>query len=283
MSAYTEFVDCNSSYSVLSWEPVPMSGERLNVATLAVYKGKIHTQILIREEVMGCMYGSAGEGILTMIRNILSGLSDVAQEHGLDAAISSIPLTNFSISELRSTWANNSNDLLRQIVLMNCSLGVIADEPMPTADDTPISEREVNQQWAKKVKEAIQVLRPELSQYFNGSAVIVDGGRPVKFAILSPRLVVQFGLLRPAQQNPGMEDARAKLWKLSLAKERNPNLNAALIFGTPPFDDVTLSDKQREAMKSNAMEIQHEAESKQVSFVAAQTVQEAAKAVIEAA
>src|SRR5476649_635819 len=50
------------------------------------------------------------------------------------------------------TWASDENDLLRQIVLMNCSLSVIADEAPASSDDLPTPEREVSQQWTTKVK-----------------------------------------------------------------------------------------------------------------------------------
>ena len=166
---------------------------------------------------------------------------------------------------------------------MNCSLSVIADEPISTSDDLPTPEREVNQQWTTKVKEAIQVLRPDLSMYFNREAILVDGGVPVRFAVLTQRLAAQFGMLRPSQQNQGMEDARAKMWKLALAKERNPALTAALVFGTPNDDDITLSDKQRDRLKSNVGELQQEAAHRNVEVSEVHTVTAAAARVVELA
>ena len=124
------------------------------------------------------------------------------------------------------------------------------------------------------------MLRPELSMYFNREAILVDGGVPVRFAVLTNRLAAQFGLLRPSQQNQGMEDARAKMWKLALAKERNPALVAALVFGTPEEEDITLSDKQRDRLKSNVVEIQQEAAHRQVELREVHTVPEAASTVV---
>ena len=265
MTTLSAFVDSNARYSVVGWEPVPGSGERINVATLCEYDGRFIVKPLVREDVLRCMYGAAGDGVLHMVEGVIEALSSVANSHGLEAALASIPLSNFSLTALRSTWASNENDLLRQIVLMNCSLSVIADEPLSTSDDLPTPEREVNQQWTTRVKEAIQVLRPDLSMYFNREAILVDGGVPVRFAVLTQRLAAQFGLLRPAQQQ-GMEDARAKMWKLALAKERNPALVAALVFGTPKEEDITLSDKQRDRLKSNVVAIQQEAAYRQVEL-----------------
>jgi len=149
------------------------------------------------------MYGAAGDGAFNMVQGVIEALSTVANGHGLEAAIASIPLSNFSIAAPRATWASNENDLLRQIVLMNCSLSVIADEPISTGDDLPTPEKEVNQQWTTKVKEAIQVLRPDLSMYFNREAILVDGGVPVKFAVLTERLAAQFGILEAIAAKSG--------------------------------------------------------------------------------
>lgn len=280
MITLSAFVDSNARYSVVGWEPVPGSGERINVAALCEYDGRFVAKSLIREDVLRCMYGAAGDGVLHMVEGVIEALSSVANSYGLEAALASVPLSNFSLTALRATWASSENDLLRQIVLMNCSLSAIADEPLPTSDDLPTPEREVNQQWTTKVKEAIQVLRPDLSMYFNREAILVDGGVPVRFAVLTHRLAAQFGLLRPSQQNQGMEDARAKMWKLALAKERNPALVAALVFGTPKEEDITLSDKQQDRLKSNVVEIQQEAAYRQVELRAVHTVSEAATTVV---
>lgn len=280
MNTIAAFVDSNSRYSVLGWEPVQGSGERLNVAALCEYNGRYVAKPLVREDVLRCMYGAAGDGVLRMVNGILEAVTSIAKTHGWETALAAVPLANFSLTPLRATWASSESDLLRQIVLMNCSLSVIADEPAPTDDDLPTPEREVNQQWTTRVKEAIQVLRPELSMYFNLEAILVDGGVPVRFAMLTPRLAAQFGLLRPTQQNQGMEDARAKMWKLALAKERNPDLVAALVFGTPIDEDITISDKQRDRLNSNVMEARQEATSRGIDLREVHTVQDAASTVV---
>lgn len=280
MNTLAAFVDSNSRYSVLGWEPVQGSGERINVAALCEYDNRYVAKPLVREDVLRCMYGAAGEGVMQMVNGILEAVTSIAKSHGLGAALVAVPLANFSLTPLRATWASSESDLLRQIVLMNCSLSVIADEPAPTADDLPTPEREVNQQWTTRVKEAVQVLRPDLSMYFNREAILVDGGVPVRFAVLTSRLAAQFGLLRPTQQNQGMEDARAKMWKLALAKERNPDLVAALVFGTPIDEDITLSDKQRDRLKSNVIELQQEAAHRAVDLREVHTVPDAANLVV---
>lgn len=275
------FTKTNARFCILTWEPVVGSGEQINVGVLSEYDEKIFAKPLIRPEVLRCMYGAPGESVMKMIESTLNAIAQVAEQFGLDEAIKSTPLTNFNMSKLRTTFASSQSDLFRQIVLMHCSLSVLAEEPIATADDSPTSEKEVNQQWTTRVKEAVQIARPELSIYFNREATLVDGGVPVRFAMLTPRMAAQFGLLVAARQNQGMEDARAKMWKLALAKERNSQLTAALIFGVPNIDeDITLSDKQREQVTGNTTELEQEATHKQIELHTVHTVSQAATAVL---
>lgn len=273
----------NAEYAVLAWEPVAGSGERLNVGALTRLGESVQARTLIREEVLRCMYGSAGEGAFQMILTTLKAAEGVAKQFGFGAACEAVPLTTFSFAEARETRADSDHDLFRQIVLMHFSLSVLAEEPATTADDSPTPEREVNQQWTTKVKEAIQARRPDLQAYFNRELVLTDGNAPVKFPILTPRLVAQFGLLKENLQSQGMEDARAKMWKLSLARERNPTLAAAMVVGLPMLDSVTLSDRVRDRFVSNIGDLTREAKKHAVDLRTAQTIADAATCVIELA
>lgn len=276
-------VQANAAYSVLVWEPVPGSGERLSVGALLKYGSAVFARPLIREDVLRCMYGTAGEGAFQMILATLKAVEGVAKQFGFLAARDAVPLASFSLMEARETWADSEYDLLRQIVLMHFSLSVLADEPAATSDDTPTSEREVNQQWTTKVKEAIQARRPDLQACFNRELVLVEGSAPVKFPILTPRLAAQFGLLKVNAQSQGMEDARAKMWKLALAREKNADLAVAMVVGTPPLDDVTLSDRMQARFVANVEDLKREATKYDVDLQTAQSAAEAAAFVIELA
>ena len=283
MNATVQFQKANAGYSVLSWEPVHGSGERLNVGALVEFQGAITARPLVREELLRCMYGSAGDGAFQMILTTLKAVEGVGQKFGFSAARESLPLTSFCFSDVRETWAGSEPDLLRQIVLMNFSLSVLSDEPAASSDDSPTPDREVNQQWTTKVKDAIQARRPELVACFNQELVLVEGGAPVRFPILTPRLVAQFGLLKINQQNQGMEDARAKLWKLALARERKLGISASLVVGIPPLGDVTLGDRARERFISNMTELNREAEMREIDLRKAESASEAAEMIIEIA
>lgn len=276
-------VQANAAYAVLVWEPVAGSGERLNVGALAQFSGGTQGRPLIREEVLRCMYGAAGEGAYRMIVTTLKAVEGVAKQFGFGAACDAVPLASFSFTKVRETRADSDHDLFRQIVLMHFSLSVLAEEPLATADDSPTPEREVNQQWTTRVKEAIQAKRPDLQACFNRELVLVDGSSPVRFPVLTPRLVAQFGLLKENLQSQGMEDARAKMWKLSLARDRNPTLTAAMVVGMPALDNVTLSDRVRDRFVANIGDLIREAQKHEVDFRTAQTVVAAADCIIELA
>ncbi len=283
MNATIQFQKANAGYSVLSWEPVHGSGERLNVGALIEFQGTIAARPLIREDVLRCMYGSAGDGAFQMILATLKAVEGVGRNFGFSAAREALPLASFCFSDVRETCASSEPDLFRQIVLMNFSLSILSDEPAASSDDSPTPEREVNQQWTTKVKDAIQARSPELVACFNQELVLVEGGAPVRFPILTPRLVAQFGLLKINQQNQGMEDARAKLWKLALARERKPGISAALVVGIPPLGDVTLGDRARERFISNMTELNREAKRREIDLRKAESASEAAELIIEIA
>ena len=277
------FVDTNARYSVLAWEPVDGSGERLNVGVLTEYGGRCITKPLIRADVLEAMYGASGQGVMKMIASSLSIAEKIADEHGWEAALATVPLASFVFQPTRTTHATSEFDLFRQIVLMHCSLSVLAEGSIASADDLPTPEKEVNQQWTTRVRDAVISTRPELVIYFNREAVLVDGGLPVRFGMLTPKLAAQFGLLTATRQNNGMKDARAKMWELSLAKERNSQLTAALVFGFPGEDDITLTDKQRDQIKANKTELEQETTHKNIELCKVYTVDEAAHSVIQMA
>ncbi len=229
------------------------------------------------------MYGAAGDGVINMLERVLEALCGIGKQFGWDAVFNSIPLANFQLLPVRHTYAMNDVDLFRQIVLMHCSLSVLADEMETSANDTPVLEREANQQWATKIRDAIQVQRPDLGVYFNREAVLVDHGIPVKFGFFNPKLVAHFGMLRANTQPACMRDARAKMWELALAKTRNTQMKSALIFGTPGMDDITLSDKQRSLIIANTHELTNEAQCHNILFQEVQSTVQAVNRVIEMA
>lgn len=270
-------------YSVIAWEPVAGTAERLNVAAIFELRGSVFARTLIRGEVLTCMYGAAGERALKMIAQVTRSLEKSAQSHGLDQAMDLMPLEAFVAMPIRATSAIDENDLMRQVVLMNCSLSVIGDGGSSDASDEVTSSKPARDEWVKRIRQQTVVQRPDYEVFFNRDARIVSEGELVKFDFLSSRLVAQIGLLSTTRQAVGVKDARAKLWELELAKANNDSLRPALIFGFGRLDDVTLSDKQRNQIESNKNEIAKEASSKRIRFCPVVSESEAVDLILEMA
>lgn len=270
-------------YAVLCWEPVAGSGERLNVAAVVEFGGEVFSRILIRGEVLTCMYGSSGEKLLRMITQTTASVEKVARAHGLEVAIDSIPLEALTAVPIRQTTALDESDLMRQAVLLNCSLSVIGDDGGGEVVEEAVNTKPARDEWMRRVRQQTVIRRPDFDAYFNRDAKLVQDGMPVRFDFLSSRLVAQLGLLLTTRQASGVNDARAKLWVLELAKARNSALRPALIIGFNRPDDITLSDKQRVQIESNRKEISDEASSRQIGFYPVVSESEAVDVILELA
>ncbi len=269
-------------YAILCWEPVAGTAERLNVAAIFEFGGVVFGRILIRGEVLTCMYGSAGENMLRMITQATKSIEKVARAHDLETAIKSIPLDALSATPIRQTMALDDSDLMRQVVLLNCSLSVVGDDGGEVIEEAT-TVKPARDEWIRRVRQQTIIRRPDFDAFFNREAKLVSDGMPVKFDFLSPRLAAQLGLLLTTRQASSVKDARAKLWELELAKARNNELKPALIFGFSRVDDITLSDKQRDQIESNRREISDEASSKQIGFYSVVTEAEAVEVILDLA
>lgn len=275
------YLATNARWAILKWEPMAGSGEILNVAAILEINGGVETYVLVRPEVVQCMYGAAATRVMQMIDFALSAATDLATKESIEAAIANPVLGNFPFGPLRETYADDRPDAIRQIISECCSLGVLPSEPEEEADTTPTEDRDVQRQWTTKIRNIIQIECPELIRFFGGQAKIVDHGQSVKFGFLAPSLAAHFGLLKPNQQRQGMKDARSKMWELSLAKERNPSLRTALILGTPRSDDILLADRTLSQLSDNVAELLQEAQYSGLSLRDVHTEREAADVLVE--
>ncbi len=78
------FASANAQYTVLAWEPVAHSGEKINVGAIIQFNQQIIAKPLIRGDLLRCMYGAAGDGVVAMITRVLAALTRVSGEPGLE-------------------------------------------------------------------------------------------------------------------------------------------------------------------------------------------------------
>ena len=146
--------------------------------------------------------------------------------------------------------------------------------------DVPAPE-EVNKRFATEVRDAVISVRPELARNFSRQAVLIQGGMPVRFGYFSDRAVLHFSVLHPVRQAASVRDARARLWELSRAKAFAGLQRAALITAVPRDNEITLGEKQREALRANRNEVEQEADAVDMRVYPVSSVSEAADRVLE--
>jgi hypothetical protein len=279
----SDFLATNAKWSILKWEPMADSGEALNVGAILELDSHISGHVLIRPEVLRCMYGAAADPALRLITYALDAATELAKIEGLDFATQHPALGNCRFGIVNATCADDVRDAIRQIISECCSLGVLSSEPEEEADTEPLEDRDVQRQWTTKIRNVIQVERPDLIRYFGGQAMIVDHGEPVRFGFLTPQFAAHFGLLKPNEQRRGMKDARSKMWELALAKERNPSLATALVLGAPRPDDILLTDRTLAQILTNLNELRSEAQQRDLALMPVHSEHEAAEAIIDLA
>lgn len=224
---------------------------------------------------------NAGEGAMSLISTTLDISVKIANQFSYIESIAATKFENLYFAEPQLIYATDENDLYRQIVLMNCSLSVLPEDDFEDSDEIITTEREANPQWTTRVRKIIEERRPALMRSFNKSAVLVDQGYPVKFNFLTSGVAVNLGLLTPTGLTRCVDEARTKLFKLSLAKKRDPSRNTALILGVPRDNEITLLEKQREALRVNKLELMLEAQHENVIYKEVNTDEEAADSLLE--
>ncbi|MBL8445641.1 MAG: hypothetical protein JNK52_16490 [Zoogloeaceae bacterium] len=274
MTTATALPNC---FAPVFWEPVEATGERLAVGAVVRFDNQVSVHRIIRDDILDCLYGKKAANTRILIDTAMQMVKIVAQ-----ASMESIacPVGGFSVGAPRYTEPKSIGDALRVCALMYSSLANINSFDELEESDAPAPE-EASRRFSTEVRKVVTARRPDLADYFSRSAVLIDGGEPVRFGFCSHKAVLHFGLLHPVRQASGVRDARARLWELSRAREIAALQTAALIVGAPRMDDPTLSGKQIDALRRNLLEIEREADANAMRFFTATTVDAAADRVIE--
>lgn len=246
------------------------------VGALVERDSQITAHRTIRDDVLDCLFGKASAGPKTLIRTALDAFAENADGvRSLDW-----PFLGLTPGQLRHTYSASVADALRQAVLMYSSLGSPDKLDEDSETDAP-NQEESNQRFSTELRAAVIAMHPEAGTWFGRSAVLIEGGEPVKFGLCSPRAILHFGVLSPVRQSSGLRDARARMWELYRAKEIANLPQAGLIMAAPRSDDPTLSSRQTNALRRNLQEIEREADSYNMRFFPVTSVPEGASRLIE--
>lgn len=265
----------------LFWEPVVGTGERLLIGIVYGNEGAWGAARLIQNTVIDALYGKASDGALKTIDHGLR-VFGAAAAGGKSLERLSAPMMGLHPGDSRTTEARSEGELFRIVALMFSSLANLDKLDELEQIDTPLPE-DVNRRFSTEVRDIVINLRPDLTRYFNTSAILVDGGQRVRFGFCSPRAVVHFGVLYGQRPSASVRDARARLFELQRAKEMASLSRAALVNAISREDDATLGTKQRRLLAEARSELAREASTVGVEYLPVYTAREGADRVIELA
>ena len=238
------------------------------------FEGKLSAHRILRDDVLDAMFGKTS----SKPKNLIDSALSIALKHTEISGIGSIsdPILGLYPGEVRSMDADSLNDAIRMAALMFSSLANLDHIDEIEAEDAPTQD-ETNRRLATEVREIVTTRRPDLSQYFNRNAQIVDDGDGVRIGFLSTRTALHYGVLHPARQPSSVKDARARIFELSRVAAFVGLNDASLIIGVPRTDDPTLGTRQRENIMRNTLELKREAASVDVNLRPVHSAEEAAQ------
>ncbi len=247
------------------------------------FGGEWVVQRVLRDDVLEGLYGKSAANPRQLITHALELCLTIVRAAG-DRGLSALngPVMGLYPGEGRTTEALTIGDAFRQAVLLHASLAQLDGWDELEESDSPAPE-EVNKRFSTEVREVVSRARPELANYFNRSAIVVQGGMPVKFGYLSDQAILHFSVLHPVRQAASVRDARARLWELSRARAVAGFKNAALITAVPRDDEVTLGRKQLQSLRDHRVEIEREADAVEMLAISVTSVSEAAERVLRLA
>lgn len=271
-----------ASWKPFYWEPVEGTGERLMAGIVLNFDGQWGAHRMLRNDVLDCLYGKASADPRRLIDEALQMCLAIAVATGESGLASVHPILGLHPGNSCTTDALSVADAIRQAVLLHSSSAQLDGWDELEESDTPGPE-EVNKHFTTEVREAVFAIHPALARYFGRTALLIPGGRPVRFGYFSENAVLHFSVLHPVRQANSVRDARARLWELARAKEVAGIQTAALITAFPRDDDPTIGRKQRDELRNNRIEIEKEADAVFMRLYPVNSASQAAAKVIELA
>lgn len=192
---------------------------------------------ILRNDVLDSLYGKAAKGVRDLLDFALDLYRDAAKAEDTLEPLGA-PIAGLHPGPLRMTAANSRSELLRIAALQYSSLANL-DKLDPEEDSDQAAGEEAAKRFSTDVRELITHQHPELAQYFQRTAHLIEGGEPVRFGYASPRLLAHFSVISPARSGAGLRDARGRLFELQNGKRLAGFDTAALISGFPADDDPT--------------------------------------------
>jgi hypothetical protein len=141
------------------------------------------------------------------------------------------------------------------------------------------------------VREEVRTRDEKLDQYFGFTVRSVPNARPTRFGFAGKKLVTNFGLLVPGKLARQVKDAKAKLWDLAQLQDDTSadligNLSQSrrleLFIHRVRKDDPQYSEKQIQSEQEAMLELEGEADKKNIRCRDFRSTAEMAVSIVEA-
>lgn len=251
------------------------------VGVLHGFGGDYRAVRTIRDDVLQCLFGKSSSGLRDLIDQALA-MYQAAAHAGRSIEPLGVSIAGLHAGEMRATSAASVPELLHTACLLYSSLGNLDRLDDAEESDSPQQE-EVNRRFGSEVREEVYRQRPDLAAAFGRSTTLIQGGQKVRFGFFSPKAILHFTVLHPVRQSTSVRDARARLFELQRARDMSGIGQVALIAAVPRDDDATLGVRQREQLKLNRYEIEHEADAVNMRWHAVYNASDGASKVVEIA
>jgi len=224
-------------------EPIRGSGERIAVAIVGCNAdGEREFLPLVNPKVAQACFRDQADHLRAVLSMTIESCKS-ALESGTALQAWQPPLDGIFLGAVQVVEAASLGELLHLAAPLSSFL---YQEPRSQLTNRPASVP-----WERQVKAQLLQVNQRFGQNFNVLLHLGDHYEPAAFSFLSPDFAANIVTLTPNRLKKGMEDARAKLWTLSLLEDApnylfRPKIRE-LLTGMDAAEDDSKGSKVREA------------------------------------
>ena len=258
-------------------EPIPGSGERIAVALMGCNAGgECEFLPLVDPKIASACFRDQSGYIKDVVDLTIESCKS-ALRSGVAPTDWEPPLEGVFLGAIQAVEASSLPELLHLAAPL---ASFLYREP---SSRNQYSNRPEKVPWELQVQEQVLQVNQRFDRNFNVLLHLGDHYEPATFSFLSADFAANIVTLAPKRLNRSMEDARAKLWTLSLLADA-PNYlfrpkNRELLTGMSAAEDDPKLSKVREA----AEELNDEAQRRGISVFPFSSPDAAAKRILDRA
>lgn len=270
-------------------EPMVGSGEKLSVGVaVANVDGFLVVPVVALNRLV-CVYGKEVNALIHAADIAIQNLNNVLAEKGQEVLHNwRPPVDGVSLGRVH-IGAGGSLEEIARTGLTACSSLV---EKLAEADETTAPSEGVSSSRLERfIKEKVIARKPALEVAFARKFQPNQNARSAIIGFVGQRIVANFGLLVPGYVSAQVRDAKAKLWDLAQVQEYVKNdefglsheLNRfELLLNRVREDDPAYSDRQIHGVQEAVIELEAEADKKEIRCRALTLPDEIAEVILSA-